>query len=93
MPDEVDYAFKVTQRELEEACVVPHYTHLIIFVTDEGIQETSFTGTGGRCVTYMEEVLGIDMLNGRWARWHDKMPEPKASDGEMERELLKRAKR
>ena len=92
MADEVDYAFKVIQQELEEACVVPHHIHLIIFVTDEGIQEASFTGNGGRCSVHMEEVLGIDMFNGRWARGHDEKS-IKASDGEMEQELLRRLNR
>lgn len=89
MADEIDYAHKVMDQELEAALKAAcgnTQEFTIVYVTQGTIESANFTGTGGGCVRHMEEMLGIDLINGRWARGHD-VKSIKASDGEMEHTL------
>lgn len=91
MPDEGDYALMVRERDLEAArsAVMGESSHefTIVYVSGGLIQSASFAGRGGECVGHMQEMLGIDFKNGRWARGHDERS-VKASDGEMEQVLI-----
>lgn len=91
MADEVDYAQRMTALEFEavRSAILGTATHAwtILFIADGVIVSASFTGGGSPCVNYMEEMLGIDLLNGRWARGHS-VESVKASDEEMEEALL-----
>lgn len=89
MADEGDYAHKVMAQELDaalRAASANTHTFTIVYLTGGTLESSSFTGSGGGCVRHMEEMLGIDLLNGRWARGYD-AESVRASDGEMEKTL------
>lgn len=92
MVDKLDEAFLSQERFIDEArqaVQAGKHTFTVIFMTDDGIEEKEFFGSGGGCVLHMEETLGIDLINGRWARGFSPTS-IKASDGVMEDELRRR---